>query len=65
MFPAICWSKAAAFNTDQNRRQIVFNKSLYVCAGGVAWHWKFDKSCIDSVSFFNLGRHGALFGGAK
>jgi len=49
----------------QNRRQNVFNRGPYVCAGGLDIP-KFSKTpLIYSVSYFNLEGLGALFGGAK
>jgi len=56
----------------QNRRQKVFNRGLCISVGGIfAFAERLDilklakTPLIYSVSCFNLGRLGALFGGAK
>jgi len=52
----------ALVTLKQNRRQKVFNRGLYVCAGALDI-LKIDKTpLIYSVSYFNLGRLGAPFG---
>jgi len=49
---------------QQNCRQKVFNRGLCVCVGGCLTFLKWTKTqLIYSVSCFNLGGLGGLFGG--
>jgi len=49
---------------NQNCHEKVFNRELYICAGGLDI-LKMIIPLIYSVSYFNLGGLGALFAGTR